>query len=142
MDPGETLTMNVLGGWAKKRLTIVGITEYIGAAWDKEVQEPSRKGHTRGPISLIVTKVRELGWEPDQPGKWRDHNRDVIEPDPSGDFWARLKQRIADLRWAKLAARRSDFEGAEGGVDEATSFGTAFRRRGAGDGEFASAWPR
>ena len=70
---------------------------------------------------MIVTQLRKLGWEPTEPGLWRQRTepRDVRNLEGLRDH---LDQALALSRWEALAARRRDFDGAENGIDEEASF--------------------
>ena len=90
------------------------LLEWVAQAWTRELGQPSPPGKPRGPIALIVTQVRALGWEPTDPGLWHC----ATEPRDVRDIEAlrnHLDLALALERWRGLAARRSDFAGAEEG---------------------------
>ena len=85
------------------------------------MDQPSPPGKPRGPIALIVTQLRRLGWEPTEPGLWRQGAEPWSVLDLEG-LRSHLDQALALSRWESLAARKREFEGAEDGVDEEASF--------------------
>ena len=79
------------------------------------------QGKPRGPIALIVTQLRSLGWEPTEPGVWHHGGEPKSFRDLEG-LRSHLDHALALSRWEGLAARRNDFAGAEDGIDEEASF--------------------
>ena len=83
---------------------------------------PTAPGRHGGPVSLLVHKVRELGWEPRSPTEWVTGDGvavDVLNLEFATHY---VRSRLGSLMWERLAGRRPDFQGAERGVDEAASF--------------------
>ena len=121
LDPALDLTRQVILSWAKRVATGPPLLEWVAQAWSREVDQPSPPGKPRGPIVLIVTQLRKLGWEPTEPGLWHQG----IEPRSVRDLEGlrnHLDQALALSRWEGLATRRRDFAGAGDGIDEEASF--------------------
>ena len=97
LDPARGLTRQVIPSWAKRVAMDHPLVEWVAQAWTKEVEQPSPPGKPRGPIALIVTLLRKLGWEPTEPALWHQRRSpgvsstsracvaNWIEPSPSPD---------------------------------------------------------
>ena len=70
LDPALGLTRRVILSWAKCVSMEHSLVEWVAPAWTREVEQPSPPGKPRGPITLIVTQLRKLGWEPTEPALW------------------------------------------------------------------------
>ena len=107
--------------WAKRVAMDPPLLEWVAQAWSREVDQPSPPGKPRGPIALIVTQLRRLGWEPTEPGLWHQgaKPRSVRDLERLRDH---LDQALALSRWESLATRRREFAGAEDGIDQEASF--------------------
>ena len=68
-----------------------------------------------------MTQLQKFGWEPTEPGLWHQATEPRSVLDLEG-LRSHLDQALALDRWKGLAARRSDFAGAESGIDEEASF--------------------
>ena len=68
LDPALDLTRQVILSWAKRVAMDPPLLEWVAQAWSREVDQPSPPGKPRGPIALIVTQLRWLGWEPTELG--------------------------------------------------------------------------
>ena len=95
--------------------------EWVAQAWTREVEQPSPPGKPRGPIALIVTQLRKLGWEPTEPAVWHQGTepRSVFDLE---SLRSHLDRALSLSRWQGLAGRRREFAGAEDGIDEEASF--------------------
>ena len=121
LDPALDLTRQVILSWAKRVAMDPPLLEWVAQAWSREVDRPSPPGKPRGPIALIITQLRGLGWEPTEPGLWHQGT----EPRSVRDMERlrnHLDQALALSRWESLATRRRDFAVAENGIDEGASF--------------------
>eukprot|EP00972_Heterocapsa_arctica_P044068 6507010-Heterocapsa_arctica.AAC.1 len=70
LDPDLFLTANVIGGWVKKVAQTPELLHIVPDAWEKEYKKPSASGRPNGPVSLLIKKIRELGWTPTAPDYW------------------------------------------------------------------------
>ena len=70
LDPALDFTRQVILSWARRVAMDAPLLEWVAQAWSREVDQPSPPGKPRGPIALIVTQLRRLGWEPAEPGLW------------------------------------------------------------------------
>ena len=121
LDPALGLTRQVILSWARRIAEDPSLVGWVAQAWTREVDQPSPTGKPRGPIALIVTQLRKLGWEPTGPGLWHQGAETRSVHDLEG-LRIRLDRALSLSRWEDLAARRRDFAGAEDGVDEEASF--------------------
>ena len=121
LDPALDLTRQVILSWAKRVAVDPPLLEWVAQAWSREVDQPSPPGKPRGPIALIVTQLRRLGWEPTEPGLWHQGAEPMSVRDLEG-LRSHLDQALALSRWEGLATRRREFAGAEDGIDEEASF--------------------
>ena len=121
LDPALGFTRQVIVSWAKRMALDPPLVKWVAQAWAKELEHPSPPGKPKGPIALIVTQLRKLGWEPTGPGLWRQgaELRDVRDLEGQRSH---LDRALALSRWEALAAWRRDFAGAEDGIDEDASF--------------------
>ena len=85
------------------------------------MDQPSPPGKPKGPIALIVTQLRRLGWEPTEPAMWHQGTEPRSVLDLEG-LRSHLDRALSLSRWEGLAGRRRDFAGAEGGIDGEASF--------------------
>ena len=83
---------------------------------------PTRPGRHRGPVSLLVHRVRELGWVPRTPTEWVTGDGQIVDVLNLEFATHHIRARLDSPRWERLAARRPDFRGAERGADEGASF--------------------
>ena len=97
----------------------VGQVDSGADAWAREWGRP--RARWRGPLAAVQAAIRRVRWVARGPLDWADAGGEQIPVDDQ----AALKEMIhADFRrreWAVVAARRPDFRGAEGGVDEAVT---------------------
>ena len=121
LDPALSHTRQVIPNWAKRVAMDYSLVEWVAQAWTREVEQPSSLGKPRGPIALIVTQLRKLGWEPTEPAVWRQGTEPRSVFDLEG-LRSHLDRALSLSRWEGLAGRRKDFAGAEDGIDEEASF--------------------
>ena len=107
--------------WAKRVAMDPTLVEWVAQAWAREVDQPSPPGKPRGPIALIVSQLRRLGWELTEPGLWHQGAEPRSVFDLEG-LRSHLDRALSFSRWEALATRRRDFAGAEDGFDEEASF--------------------
>ena len=121
LDPALGLTRQVILSWAKRVAMDNSLQEWVAHAWTREIEQPSLPGKPRGPIALIVTQLRKLGWEPTEPAMWHQGTepRSVFDLESLRNH---LDRALSLSRWEGLAGRRKDFAGAEDGIDEEASF--------------------
>ena len=121
LDPALSLTRQVILSWAKRVAMDHSLVEWAAQAWTREVDQPSPPSKPRGPIALIATQLRKLGWEPTGPALWHQGTEPRSVYDLEG-LRNHLDQALSLSRWEGLAGRRTDFAGAEDGTDEEASF--------------------
>eukprot|EP00972_Heterocapsa_arctica_P075032 11073309-Heterocapsa_arctica.AAC.1 len=80
MDPELFLTANVIGGWITQLAQNPGIGNMVPPAWKQEVDSPTPEGRPRGPVSLLIKKIRKLGWSPVSPWHWISAEGEPIDP--------------------------------------------------------------
>ena len=121
LDPALSHTRQVILNWAKRVAMDHSLVEWIAQAWTREVEQPSPPGKPRGPLALIVTQLRKLGWELTEPAEWhqRTEPRNAFDLEGLRNY---LDRALSLSRWEGLAGRRRDFAGAEDGIDEEASF--------------------
>ena len=121
LDPAPGLARQVTLSWAKRVAMDHSLVEWVAQAWTREVEQPSLPGKPRGPIALIVTQLRKLGWEPTEPAMWHQAAGPKNVFDLEG-LRSHLDRALSLSRWEGLAGRRRDFAGAEDAIDEEASF--------------------
>ena len=85
---------------------------------------PTAPGRHGKPVSPLVHKVRELGWEPKSPTEWVTGEGVAVDAHNLELTTLHVRPKLGSLRWERLAGRRPDFQRAERGVavDEAATF--------------------
>eukprot|EP00972_Heterocapsa_arctica_P112924 16434473-Heterocapsa_arctica.AAC.1 len=94
----------------------------VPPAWKQEVDFPAPDGRPRGPVSLLIKKIRNLGWTPVSPGYWTSAEGEPIDPTNGEQARWHLNDALTAHRWREVGNRRLNFLGAERGFDEASSF--------------------